>query len=263
MIFPGMDPYLENASVWPGVHNSLIVYIRDHLQKQLRPRYIASIEARVYLEQPEAREFVPDVLVRPGRFRPSGGGAAVLEEDTPITLDVPAVEVNESFIQILDTTTGNRVVTVLEVVSPTNKYAGDGRDLYLAKRREVRRSTAHLVEIDLLRYGPHVLAVPEVESRMRCPPYDYLVCVNRAAGTRSRFELYPRPLRQRLPRVRIPLADPDPDAVLELQAVIEQTYEAGSYRDLLPYGKPCEPTLKPEDQAWADQLIRAATEVTA
>jgi len=30
MIFPGMDPYLEAPGRWPGLHNSLAVYIRDH-----------------------------------------------------------------------------------------------------------------------------------------------------------------------------------------------------------------------------------------
>jgi hypothetical protein len=67
----------------------------------------------------------------------------------------------------------------------------------------------------------------------------------------------PRQLRQRLPRIRVPLADSDPDAVLDVQAVLEQTYEAGSYRERLRYDRPCVPPLPAEDQAWADELIRA------
>jgi hypothetical protein len=31
MLFPGMDPYLEDPHLWTGVHTSLIVYIRDFL----------------------------------------------------------------------------------------------------------------------------------------------------------------------------------------------------------------------------------------
>ena len=50
----------------------------------------------------------------------------------------------------------------------------------------MRQSTAHLVEIDLLRTGPHVVAVPEWAARAH-GPYDYLVCVNQAVGLRDRF----------------------------------------------------------------------------
>ena len=58
---------------------------------------------------------------------------------------------------------------------------------------------------------------------------DYLVCVNRASGLRDVFELYPRRLRDRLPRIGIPLAEDDADVWLDLPAVLAQTYEAGSY----------------------------------
>ena len=117
-----------------------------------------------------------------------------------------------------------------------------------------RHSTAHLVEIDLLRTGPHVLAVPE-EVAHQYGPYDYLVCVNLALGAREGFQLYPRRLRDRLPRIRLPLMTPDPDVVLDLQAVLARTYEAGGYMERLDYTAPCVPPLSPEDQRWADDLI--------
>jgi hypothetical protein len=148
-------------------------------------------------------------------------------------------------------------VTVLEMVSPTNKYAGPGRVSYVAKQTEVRRSTAHLVELDLLRTGPHVVAVPE-SAAQRHGPYDYLVCVNQAFGLRDRFQLYPRRVRERLPRIRLPLAEPDPDIVLDVQAVLARTYEAGGYAERLHYALPCVPPLPPEDQTWADALIHQA-----
>jgi hypothetical protein len=112
------------------------------------------------------------------------------------------------------------------------------------------------VEIDLLRYGPHVLAVAEAQVRGRFQ-YDYLVSVNRAAR-RNRFGVYPRTVRQPLPRIRVPLAGDDPDVPLDLQAALAQAYEAGSYHDRLAYHAPCEPPLEREDQAWADELIRAS-----
>lgn len=258
MIFPGMDPYLENPQIWPGVHSRLVVYLADQLQPLLRPRYIAAVEERVFIEGPN-REIIPDVWLRRGQPEPRGPGAAVLdpEEGTFVEVQVPEGEIHEPYVALLDRQTGQSVVTVIEVVSPTNKYAGPGRESYLAKQKEVRSSSTHLVEIDLLRTGPHVLAVAEWAARGQ-GPYDYLVCVNRARGLRDRFQLYPRGLRRRLPRVRIPLAGDDPDALLDVQAVLAQTYEAGCYRDRLRYDAPCVPPLAPEDQAWADGLIREA-----
>lgn len=224
MIFPGMDPYLEAPHLWPGIHASLIVYIRDQLQPLIRPRYLAAIEERVFFDE--------SVRVR-----------------------VTAQEIHESYVEILDRESGLNVVAVIEVVSPTNKYAGPGRNSYLAKQREVLSGTAHLIEIDLLRAGPHVLAVPERVARTRAE-YDYLVSVNRAIDKREDYDLYPRQLRERLPRVAIPLAGTDPDVPLNLQTLIAQVYEAGCYADRIPYDQPCVPALSAEDQTWANELIR-------
>ena len=258
MIFPGMDPYLEDPDLWPGVHSSLIVYIRDRLQPGLRPRYVAAIEERVYVEGRD-RHTRPDVSVRkvrPGRGE-GGMATAVVEADAPTVVRARLEPIHESFVAILDLRDGHRVVTVIEVVSPTNKYAGVGRNSYLAKQGEILAGDVHLVEIDLLRQGPHVLAVPGELAREE-GPYDYLTCVNRAGEFREAFELYTRRLRDRLPRVRIPLADDDPDVALDIQAVLSHAYETGGFRDRIDYARPCKPPLSPEDQAWADALVREA-----
>jgi hypothetical protein len=52
MRFPGMDPYLEHPSLWPGVHARLIVYLGDLIQSQVKPRYVAAVEQRVFIEGP-------------------------------------------------------------------------------------------------------------------------------------------------------------------------------------------------------------------
>ncbi len=106
-------------------------------------------------------------------------------------------------------------------------------------------------------FGPHILAVPEalVAGRFH---YDYLVSVNRARSRRTRFEGYPSTVRQPLPQIRIPLAGDDPDVPLDIRAALEQTYDAGSYRDRIDDHSACQPPLSPDDRAWADQLIQAA-----
>jgi hypothetical protein len=254
-IFPGMGPYLEDPLVWPGVHAAMIVYLRDFLQPLLRPRYVASVEVRVYLEGPD-RDVIPDVFLRQ---RPTNGGVALAdaEADAPIVLQIPPLEIREAFVALLDRQSNRRVVTVIEVVSPSNKYAGIGRNSYTDKQRAVLDISTHLVEIDLLRGGPHVLCVPESAAR-RAAEYDYLACINRAGEVRDRYELYPRTLRQRLPRVAVPLAEGDKDVPLDLQAILNQVYEAGSYRASLDYTQPCRPPLRTEDQQWATGLIQGA-----
>jgi hypothetical protein len=256
MIFPGMDPYLEDPQVWPDVHASFIVYLREYLRPLLRPRYVIAIESRVFVEGPDMdHPIIPDAWVRPTRTEMPHDALAMLEADPAVEVQVDPLEVEETYVTIRDRQSGQRVVTVIEIVSPTNKYAGPGRVSYVAKQTEVRRSTAHLVEIDLLRSGPHVVAVPEWAAH-RHGPYDYLVCVNPAEGLRDRFHLYPRRVRERLPRIRLPLAAPDPDIVLDVQAVLAHTYEAGGYIERLNYAAACVPPLSPEEQAWADVLIR-------
>lgn len=270
MIFPGMDPYLEDPLLWPGFHNALVVYIRDQLQPQLRPRYIAAVEDRVFLEE-TPRAIIPDVWVRerPNFATESGGDVAMLaatavatdeselDADEELLISLSELDEHESYIEILDRQSGQRVVTIIEVLSPSNKTFGRGRESYKAKQREVLGSTAHLVEIDLLRDGEHTVAVPQ-SAVEQYRSYDYLVSINRARGFRSDFNTYPRSLRERLPRIRIPLANGDRDVTLDIQAAIAQTYEAGSYRDRLKYNADCVPPLSAEDQAWATELIRAA-----
>jgi Protein of unknown function (DUF4058) len=269
LIFPGMDPYLEHPVLWLDVHASLVVYIREQLQPRLRPRYVAAIEQRVYLEGPD-RNIHPDVSVRETRPGPArqheGGGVAVMEAvevDDPLIVRARVEPVREAYVAILDLHASQRVVTVIEVVSPTNKQTGPGRDSYVTKQEEVLSGDVHLVEIDLLRRGPHVLAVPEKDARQRAGRYDSLTCVNRAAGQRDLYELYPRRLRDRLPRIRIPLADGDGDVVLDIQAVVAQAYDAGAYRDRIDYSRPCDPPLAADDNAWAEGLVREAAGKTS
>lgn len=254
--FPGMDPYLENRAVWPDFHQSLITYSRDALQPLLRPRYHARIGERLYVIPPH-RAIYPDVAVTQRRPVPepaTSASAAALTPDTPLVVSVPPEEVREPFIEILDLAQGRRVVTIIEVLSPANKTPGEGHNLYRHKQEEVLASDTHLVEIDLLRQGTPTVAIPPHRLSAH-QPWHYVVSISRA-GHRDRFEVYLVNLRQRLPRIAIPLQEPDPDVVLDLQAVFERCYEHGAYADLIDYSVDPKTPLAPEDAAWADELLR-------
>jgi hypothetical protein len=251
--FPGMDPYLEHPALWPGLHNRLIITIANQLQPHLLPRYIASIEQRVFVEGPN-RETIPDVLVR--KLQPTAAATTTQASgDTAVLLTVDPVEVHEAYIEILDRYAGMKVVTVIELVSPSNKKRGAGRRLYRVKQRETLAGRRSLVEIDLLRRGRHVLRVPSWRAQ-DLGPYAYLACVNRSPN-RYQFESYPTLLRQRIPRINVPLEAPDADVTLDIQAALEQAYQDASYALLLRYDEPCKPPLDAADQQWANERLAA------
>jgi uncharacterized protein DUF4058 len=256
--FPGMDPYLEHPARWPSMHQRLITNISNALNALLPPPYIADIGERLYVLQPE-RSIYPDVVLveRPTPPSPpeATATAVMVPSDPPWVLTAPLGEVREVFVEILTVPDENRVIAVIEVLSPANKAAGsEGRRLYLAKQRQVLESQTHLVEIDFLRQGEHTVAAP-LDWLLEQGYWDYLVSLHRG-GQGGRFEAWPVPLRQRLPRIHIPLAGSDPDVVLELQPVFDRCYDEGPYARRLDYRLEPPVPLSRADAEWADQLLR-------
>lgn len=254
--FPGMDPYLEHPALWPGVHQRFITYIGDALNAVLPAHYIADIGERLYIIQPERRIY-PDVAIleHPSARPPRGqAGMAVMVSDPPWVVTYHPVEMREVFIEILPVADESRVITVIEVLSPSNKAVGSpGRQLYLTKQQELFESQAHLIEIDLLRRGEHTVVAPR-EQLLGRGNWDYLVCLHRG-GQGNRCEVWPVTLRQPLPRIHVPLADGDPAVVLDLQAVFNRCYDQGAYARRLDYRSEATPPLQGEDVAWAAQVL--------
>jgi len=256
-----MDPYLERY--WGDVHHGLIQYTRDALQPRLPNDLRARVEERVFVEsEPERiRQVVPDVHVSQV-YHAGADGPDVLKEGgealaEPLVFELSNPPVTEGYIEIRERG-GGKVVTVIEFLSPANKSGGTGQQKYVEKQAEVLQSDASLVEIDLVRVGRRVLALPadDIPSQNRGA---YLVCVS-PGWKRQRRELYILPLRQRLPVVPIPLRERESPVKLDLQALVEQVYESGRYDDL-DYGAELDPPLAPEDAAWAQALLKAAAGV--
>lgn len=251
--FPGMDPYLEDHALWPDVHASLIAYTREALQPQIRPKYIARIGERIQLAA-VGHSYVPDVLlVHPLREpAPTITEAGTLVADEPQTIAYLDEERHVPYIEIISHETGD-VVTLIEVLSPANKV-GDGRNQYLQKQSELLDTAVNLVEIDLLGYGKDtVLARNAVITEPS--GWRYLINISRAQRRRE-LEVYAVPLPQRLPRCRIPLRPPDPDAVLDLPAVFSRCYDVGGYDLLIDYSQPPAVPLRDEEAAWLANLLQ-------
>jgi hypothetical protein len=199
-----------------------------------------------------ARAVRPDLAVTPLRENPvpHRQATAVAEVEAPLRLQLPATEAERiPFLRILDRQT-RELISIVELLSPTNKRRGEDRGGYLRKRREILASGVHLVEIDLLRGHP---ALP-LEDRPACA---YSVLVSRAER-RPAVDFWPIGLRDRLPVIPIPLRAPDADARVDLQDALNQVYDEAGYAYFLYQGRP-DPPLSTEDEAWARGLLPAAT----
>ncbi len=217
--FPGMNPYLEQEHVWQDFHDTMIPMIRERLSPQVSPNYLVKIEEHIYIHEPAAEQ----------RIR-----AADVEIE------------HETFLEIRDRD-DNELITVIELLSPTNKKAGPDRDQFLSKRLHILRSSAHYVEIDLLRGWQRM----PCEQASSC---DYCVLVSRVEG-RPQAGFWPVRLRDKLPKIPIPLRPPHADAYLDLQEVLHGVYDRAYYKDYIYKGKPT-PALSASDGVWADSVLQ-------
>ena len=217
--FPGMDPYLEGP-LWMGIHSQLTAEIARQLAPKLRPKYLALTTERFVLDEISdvhvaTASIYPDVSVVDSGAKSSGQGGLATAAPIRLATVVPT-RVPHVMIEIRET--GSRqLVTAIEVLSPTNKRA-DGREEYLAKRRRILLSTAHLIEIDLLRQGQRV------PMQQPLPDAPYFVLLNRAEE-RPIAEVWPIQLGERLPVVPVPLLPADTDVALDLQQALTNVYD--------------------------------------
>ena len=249
--FPGMDPYLEHPSLWPDVHNSLIAAIRDVLAPQVATRYYVGIERRAYLLKADDVAFIgrPDIAVVPHPRPQPVPRPMPLAEIGVLEVDVPmADEVEESFLEIREVLTG-KLVTILELLSPVNKLHTKGRAEYEDKRSSIFRTRTNLVEVDLLRAGEPLQVVgKDVNS-------DYRILVSRGSQ-RPRAQLYPFNLPSPIPPFPLPLLPSDAEPSVNLGEILHALYNRARFDLRLDYSQPPVPSLREEDEDWAQTLIK-------
>jgi hypothetical protein len=251
-----MDPWLEHPDLWPDVHNSLIAAIRDSLNPLVVPRYVVRVESRMtILSGPDTDQlYRPDVAVRAADLTAPHRetGLAVMErtEVVPIEVVVPVDDIEETYLTIKELP-GRKLVTVIEVLSPTNKKTEDARAEYLEKRRDLIRSRVNFVEVDLLRGGkPMPLIDPP-------PANDYRILIHRARP-RKRSVVYVFPWTAPIPAIPIPLLPEDAEPVLDLNAVLHSLMDRARYELDIDYRQPPEPPLRPDDAVWAEPILARA-----
>jgi hypothetical protein len=253
--FPGIDPYIEGSGLWPDFHHEFITAWRGALRRSLPKHYEARINEEIHLVDLSSgamRKLLPDVAVeRREAYRAPVEQATWQSSAVAVTLPLPLdeEEVRESWIEIYHRP-DRSLVAVLELLSPTNKR-GETRSKYLAKRRTVLRNGVHLVELDLLFEGGRI-----------APPYEYPGADFTALVARAE-----RPgfcdvrwwnLRDRLPRLEIPLKSPDADAVVDLQEVFDSAFDQGGYAETVDYEQPPSVPLSQADLKWAAERARSS-----
>jgi hypothetical protein len=261
--FPGMDPYIEACGLWGDFHHDLISAIKYALAQAAPERYLVRAGERSYVvlveqEGKTSRPFLSDVSVTTERRKkPSRkkGGTAVVE---PVLKAEPVVmrafieeEHREAFVEIYEATPEQRLVTCIEVLSPSNKRPHTpGWDLYVRKRQSLLLGDANLVEIDLLRDGQRMpMLDPWPDS-----PYTFLVA---RARRYDLCQVWPVYFQIPSPSVPVPLAKPDPDILLNLQPMIDSIYHRSRYERSIDYSKPLSPPLDDAGTAWLEKQLQA------
>lgn len=247
--FPGMDPYLERH--WQDVLTTFMVYASTQLNRQLPADLVARVEESLAEETDAGRlRFVyPDISVVEQQSEPSNVAVA-----DPFEVPIPMESPPQRRLEIVDSGSGNRVVTVIELLSPVNKTMPAGRAAYRKKQSEYIQGMVNLVEIDLLRCGEFVLAMPE-EEWPKAHQAPYKICIRRvnrpwvAAGIGIQ-------LQEKLPNIAIPLRNQDRDVVLELQPIIDACYRDGRYY-ATDYTRTLNPPFTEEESKWAASLLKS------
>ena len=243
--FPGMNPWLENPTLWKGIHQRLITALADILAPQLEPRYFVAVETHTYISTSPTLPIqtrYPDVsVIKIGEAPVTYAAAPGVM--LPVVVDLPLPEpYEEPYLEVRLMPNGE-VVTVIELLSHTNKRVGDERQSYLQKREALINSDVHFVEIDFLRaYQP----MPFTEHL----PADYRIFIRRRELGRK-AHLYAFSLRQAIPPFPLPLLPDDTEPVVDLGTILHDLYDRARYRLIIDYSKPPVPNLSEADAIWA------------
>ena len=94
----------------------------------------------------------------------SPGGSPTVPETLVITESEPIIV---SSIEIREVPPGGRLVTLIDLLSPSNKAAGPDREAFERKQRSILSSDVNWIEIDLLRAGTKIACHPRVGLHCR------------------------------------------------------------------------------------------------
>jgi hypothetical protein len=251
-----MDPWLERPALWPDLHENLIIRLQDKLAPLLRPRYYLAVQQRtvVAVAPPAPQPIFPDLaVVERGKFSLDREySVASLVE--PVIVEIPWHEtITEDYLEVVEAAT-HRVVTVVEILYPSNKRPGEDREAYISKREKIFRTQINLVEIDLLRDWP---PMPFAFLQTNGHSNHYRILIKRGKSLRHAF-LYAFSVRDPIPIFPLPLQPGDTEPPVRLGEVLKEAYDRCSYDYRIDYNQSPEPILSEADAKWAAEILRVA-----
>ena len=225
--FPGMDPLIE-ADNWQHFHSSLTTEITRIVGPQLPSHYRISSEIIGFVEN--SNQHRTSQLYRPDIGISTTGGASDMAEEggsamllTPPSRKFDTTAPQQREIRIFDSN-NNRLVTAIEVLSPSNKQGVGKRD-HRQKLRDYHRAGVHTIDIDLLRGGT-LDYHPALRTETEEPQTPYHVIL---VQDRFHIAIWDLALTDRLPTIPVPLLYPDPPVVLNLQQAFSELYSYSTY----------------------------------
>ena len=254
-----MDPYLEAR--WSNVHVLMVSAIAALLKPALPAGLEARPEEEICIETiagERLRGFGPDVAVvdsgrRDASLRRSEGGMATALVE-PIRIQFHRGPVVLRNIEVIDTRDNDRIVTIIEVLSPWNKLPGQLNRYNVAKLKAIEEGETNWVEIDLLRSSRSHLLVTWDDLPDDKRTHYLAVTFN---ADQLDVLAYPISMLQRLPRIPIPLRKNDASVLLDLQAALDRVLSDGPF-DSMDYSAPPDPPLAAADAAWIAARLVAA-----
>lgn len=175
-----VDSRIEQRGLWWTFHKHLIVELFQWLRERLGEAYLVDFESQVLLIprfSGPGRSVSPDVEV--SVWVPERAGSAGLTP-TPALLEADEAldefEQDAIYIRRRDQPDaadpfGSRVVSIIELLSPSNKGLTGSADRrkFLAKRQDYLTSSVSYTEIDLLEGGKRDL--PQAVERLEAYPH--------------------------------------------------------------------------------------------
>ncbi|MGL6075855.1 MAG: DUF4058 family protein [Fimbriiglobus sp.] len=251
--FPGMDPYLELPSLWTSIHTRLLVGISNYLKPQMPKGFRVDVEQYVRLElRDDFSSYKPDLSVRVTDSKNDTQPRREYQPGSTIKLTRPKRSQRKRFVKVVDLS-NNSIVTVIEVLSYSDKSTREDGRRYRLKRVEFMESGLNFVEIDLLRAGRRPIKKPEVR--------DYYALVSRSTEY-PKAEIWDLSILEPLPVIPIPVSPLLPEPVLDLQAVLAKLDDEGGYSESFNYRIPPKPALRADDVEWATKLTEAFSKNT-
>ena len=259
--FPGMDPFIE-GQLWGDFHTTFLTVVREQLAPRVLPHFVVHVEQYVWLvsDDEEVRRIVgPDAYVseRESALAVAAvaerGDSATAVALRPVGNRIPMPDRLEQHYLTVRDKRWQRVVTMIELLSPWNKSRGDGQRQYLNKRLNLLDSAVNLVELHLLRGGARLPTEEPLQSG------DYFAFVTRPMD-RPGVEVYGWSLRDALPEVPVPQSGDLPDVRLDLGSAFATTYDRGVYAASLDYNADIEPPLRDADREWLRSILSTISE---